>query len=291
MLPHEKGGVPMRTSRRAILILGGNELLQSYPGNPSAYAIPVHHRDVMVWELLWSMCWRVPNAAGEYQRLQMGDIWIRTEHIWSVRVTVCLQHPCIMCAVKHFLPFLYSLGEPLSYLHKITFGKHLPFSASTARLHVSISVSSRVVALRDGLCQDSMWVFQGWITGCVAHVLSNAQVSLRNVSWCVLLSSLEGLLYLRQVLVCVVFFQAWHSTWHSAAFQALPLLKTLDLLPGMWLFPGRGIWGLPVLSMCMWTTQGKKSGHVSAPLQNVLSICALHTFHLSSLLWKRALTF
>lgn len=69
--------------------------------------------------------------------------------------------PCIVCAMNCFLPFLYSLGEPLSYLHKITFGKYLPFFASMAKLHMSISVSSRVVALKDRLCQDSVRVLQG----------------------------------------------------------------------------------------------------------------------------------
>ena len=71
-------------------------------------------------------------------------------------VAVCLQHPCIVCAMNRFLPFLFSLGEPLSYLHKITLVKHLPFFASMVRHHMSIYASGWVVALRDELCLDSM---------------------------------------------------------------------------------------------------------------------------------------
>lgn len=105
------------------------------------------------------------GACADESHVQLGNtrgfkgehIWIRTEHIWSVRVAACLQHPCIVCAMNHFLPFLYSQGEPLSSLHKTTFGKHLPF-ASMVRLHTSISVSSWVVALKGELGQDSVRV-------------------------------------------------------------------------------------------------------------------------------------
>lgn len=79
-------------------------------------------------------------------------IWICMEHIWSVRVAACLEHPCNVCAMNHFLPFLSSLGELLSYLQKITFRKHLPFYVYMARLHMSISVNSRVVVLKDEPC-------------------------------------------------------------------------------------------------------------------------------------------
>lgn len=65
----------------------------------------------------------------------------------------------------------------MSHLHEITFGKHLPFFASVAMLHMSINVSSRAVTLKDELCQDLVRVLQGCITGCVACVLSSAQVS------------------------------------------------------------------------------------------------------------------
>lgn len=98
--------------------------------------------------LMSHMCsWRIPETSNGSTS---GYAWSTS----GVRVAAYLHHPCNVCAMNHFLPFLFYLGEPLSYLHKITFRKHLSFSVYKARLHMSIGVNNKGVVLKDELCQD-----------------------------------------------------------------------------------------------------------------------------------------
>lgn len=175
--------VPLCTSRKGALLSGRMESLCRCLRNPSACVTQVCHGDLRLGSYSGMCADESQVQLGNTRDFKQEHIWIRTEHIWCIRVAVCLQHHCIVCAMSHFLPLLYSLGKLLSYLHKITFGKHLPFPSSVARLPRSLNVSSRDAAQEDELCQD-LWALQGWITGCYSMwcpMLRYPVVSLRNI--------------------------------------------------------------------------------------------------------------
>lgn len=156
----------------------------------------------------------------------------------------------LYCVCSEPLSTPPSLGKLLSYLHKITFGKHLPCFASVARLPRSLNASSRDAAWKDELCQDS-WALQAWITGCYSvwcPMLRYPVVSLRNICQCVLLGSLEGLSCLCQELVCWIIFPGMIQHLAQQPARLCPC-KVSRVIPWDVAVPGRGIWRLSTLSM------------------------------------------
>lgn len=223
--------------------------------------------------------WGIPDTSN---RSTSGYAQI-TSGAWELLHACSIPVLCVQWTA--FYPFY--TGEPLSCLHKITFGNHLP-STSMARLCRPVSVSSRVVALKNELCQDLVRVLQGWATALPVRwpTLGYPVVSLRNVSQCVLLGSLEALLYLCQVLVfCIIF----PGMIQHLAQQPSRLCPCKDFRAILWHAAAleREFEGCPLCCCACGQCKGVNQGmYQDQILQNVLFICTLSISHPSSLLWS-----